>query len=39
MNVNDINFDEDKPILVSDTQRFIFDRVVIACGAFFKKTL
>jgi D-amino-acid dehydrogenase len=37
MNVKDIKFDVDKPILISETQRFIFDRVVIACGAFSKR--
>jgi len=37
MNVADINFDEEKPILKTETQRFIFDKVVIACGAFSKK--
>ena len=37
LNVKDINFDEKKPILRSETQRFIFDKLVIACGAFSKK--
>ena len=37
MNVKDINFDEEKPVLVTETQRFIFDRLVIACGSFSKK--
>ena len=37
LNINDINFDEDKPVIRSETQRFIFDKLVIACGAFSKK--
>jgi D-hydroxyproline dehydrogenase len=37
LNINDINFDEDKPIIKSDTQNFLFDKIVIACGAFSKK--
>ena len=37
MNVKDINFDEEKPVLVTEIQRFIFDRLVIACGSFSKK--
>ncbi len=37
LNIQDINFDEDKPVIRSETQRFIFDKLVIACGAFSKK--
>ena len=37
LNIQDLNFDEKKPIIRSETQRFIFDKVVIACGAFSKK--
>ena len=37
LNVQDINFDNNKPVLRSETQRFIFDKLVIACGAFSKK--
>jgi len=37
LNIQDIAFDNEKPILKSDAQTFIFDRVVIACGAFSKK--
>ena len=37
LNINDLNFDEDKPVIRSETQRFIFDKLVIACGAFSKK--
>ena len=37
MNVQDINFDREKPVVQSETQRFIFDKLVIACGAFSKK--
>ncbi len=37
INVQKIDFEEEKPVFVSDTSRFIFDKVVIACGAFSKK--
>ncbi len=36
-NINELNFDEDKPVIRSETQRFVFDKLVIACGAFSKK--
>ncbi len=37
LNIQNIDFDENKPVLRSETQRFIFDKLVIACGAFSKK--
>ena len=37
LNIQDLNFYEKNPIIRSETQRFIFDKVVIACGAFSKK--
>ncbi len=37
LNIQDIVFDNEKPTLKSEAQRFMFDRVVIACGAFSKK--
>ena len=37
INIKNINFKEDKPILVSENQNYLFDKVVIACGAFSKK--
>ena len=37
LNIQDLNFDESKPVLRSETQRFVFDKLVIACGAFSKK--
>ena len=37
MNIKDITFNEEKPNLQSENQSFIFDKVVIACGAFSKK--
>jgi len=37
LDIQDINFDGEKPILRSEAQRFIFDKLVIACGAFSKK--
>ena len=36
-NVQDINFDEEKPVVKSENQSYIFDKLVIACGAFSKK--
>ena len=37
LNIENLNFDEQKPVVRSETQRFIFDKLVIACGAFSKK--
>jgi len=37
LNIQDIDFDDEKPILRTETQRFIFDRLVVACGAFSKR--
>ena len=37
LNVQDINFDEEKPIIKTESQRYIFDKLVITCGAFSKK--
>jgi len=37
INVQDINFDGDKPAIKTENQRFIFDKLVIACGAFSKR--
>ena len=37
LNIKDINFDDEKPVLISEAQRLLFDKVVIACGAFSKK--
>ena len=37
LNIQELNFDDNNPIIRSETQRFIFDKVVIACGAFSKK--
>ena len=37
LNIQNIDFDEEKPVLRSETQRFMFDKLVIACGAFSKK--
>ena len=36
-NIKDLNFDNQKPVIRTGTQRFIFDKVIIACGAFSKK--
>jgi len=36
-NVQDVNFDQEKPILKNETQSFFFDKIIIACGAFSKK--
>tara|TARA_Y100000590_G_scaffold357906_1_gene412972 strand:- start:454 stop:1695 length:1242 start_codon:yes stop_codon:yes gene_type:complete len=37
INIQNIDFDENKPVLRSEIQRFIFDKLVITCGAFSKK--
>ena len=37
INIQDLNFDDEKPILKSEGQQFFFDKIVIACGAFSKK--
>ena len=37
MNIKDINFDEEKPIIKAETQSFNFDKIVIACGSFSKR--
>ena len=36
-NVQDINFDGEKPAVKTENQRYIFDKLVIACGALSKK--
>tara|TARA_Y100000590_G_scaffold451365_1_gene592652 strand:- start:950 stop:2197 length:1248 start_codon:yes stop_codon:yes gene_type:complete len=35
--IQELDFDEKKPVLRSDAQRFLFDKLIIACGAFSKK--
>mgnify|MGYP000414091577 CR=1 FL=1 len=37
INVKSIEFNDQQPILKSETEKFSFNRVVIACGAFSKK--
>ena len=37
LDIKDIEFDGDKPTFISEAQRFVFDKAVIACGAFSKK--
>jgi D-amino-acid dehydrogenase len=37
LNIQDIKFDNETPILQTETQKFIFDKIVITCGAFSKK--
>ncbi len=37
LDIKDLEFEEKTPVIKSDTQRFIFDKIVIACGAFSKK--
>jgi len=36
-NIKNISFNEEKPVLQTETQSFLFDKIVIACGAFSKK--
>ena len=35
--INDLIIEQEKPVLKTATERFTFDKVVIACGAFSKK--
>ncbi len=37
LDIKNIEFKEQQPILKSETDQFMFDKVVIACGAFSKK--
>jgi glycine/D-amino acid oxidase-like deaminating enzyme len=37
MSINDINFNDEKPVIKAETQSFLFDKIVIACGSFSKK--
>ena len=37
MNIKDIKFDEENPVIKAETRNFIFDKIVIACGSFSKK--
>ena len=37
LNIQDLNFDGDNPVIRSESQRFVLDKLVIACGAFSKK--
>ncbi len=37
MNINDVIFNDEKPVIKTETQSFLFDKIVIACGSFSKK--
>ena len=37
ININNIGFKDQKPILITENDKLLFDKVVIACGAFSKK--
>jgi len=37
MNIKDINFNDEKPVIKAEQQSFLFDKIVIACGSFSKK--
>jgi len=37
MNIENVSFDEEKPVIKTETQSFLFDKIVIACGSFSKK--
>ena len=37
LNIQDLDFDENNPVVRFEAQRFIFDKLVISCGAFSKK--
>ena len=37
LDIKNIEFHDEKPLFKSETEKFLFDKVVIACGAFSKK--
>jgi len=37
LNIDDIRFDNEIPILKTEIKEFTFDKIIIACGAFSKK--
>ena len=37
LNIQNVDFDGEQPVLRTEAQRFIFDKLVIACGAFSKR--
>jgi D-hydroxyproline dehydrogenase len=37
INVQDIKFEDEKPIFKTENKEFKFDKIIIACGAFSKK--
>ena len=37
LDIKNIEFQDEKPLFKSETEKFLFDKVVIACGAFSKK--
>ncbi|MDA9654512.1 FAD-binding oxidoreductase [Candidatus Pelagibacter sp.] len=37
MDIKDINFNDEKPVLKAEKKNFLFDKIVIACGSFSKK--
>jgi len=37
MNIKNINFNDEKPAIKTETESFLFDKVIIACGSFSKK--
>jgi glycine/D-amino acid oxidase-like deaminating enzyme len=37
MNIKDINFNDEKPVIKAENENFLFDKIVIACGSFSKK--
>ena len=37
MNIQDISFNDEKPVIKTEVQSFLFDKIVIACGSFSKK--
>ena len=37
LDIQSMEFQEEQPILKSESEKFLFDRIVIACGAFSKK--
>jgi len=37
MNIEDIKFDDERPVIKTQNRGFLFDKIVIACGSFSKR--
>ena len=37
MNIENVSFNDEKPVIKTEIQSFLFDKIIIACGSFSKK--